>query len=258
VKPRIAVHKFASCDGCQLAFLTAGEALLDLAGLVDIVHFAEAGPVSPDAEVDIAFIEGSVSTPQDIDRIQRVRANSRCLVSIGVCATAGGIQALRNLGDGDDWVASLYASPEYIRSLATSDAVSRHVKVDLELWGCPVNSRQLLAAVRALLSGVTPPVDQEKVCAECKRSGAVCVMVARGVPCMGPVTRTGCGAVCPRFGRGCYACFGPSENINSDALGGWMRGLGLAPEGVARRFRFINAEAAEFRAAADKAADSGK
>ena len=253
MKPKIAVHKFASCDGCQLAFLTAGEALLELARLVDIVHFAEAGPVAPDAEVDVAFVEGSVSTPQDIDRIQRVRDNSRFLVTIGACATAGGIQALRNLDEGNDWVASLYASPEYIRSLATSDAISRHVKVDLELWGCPVNSHQLLAAVRALLFGVTPPVDEEKVCAECKRSGAVCVMVAKGVACMGPVTRTGCGAICPQYGRGCYACYGPGENINDGSLGSWLQGLGLSPEAVSRRFRFINAEAEEFRAAADRA-----
>lgn len=252
-RPSIAVHKFSSCDGCQLAFLNAGEDLLRLTHLVDIRHFLEAGVADEYAEVDIAFVEGSISTSDELTRIQRVRANSRFLVTIGACATAGGIQALRNIDEGHDWVASLYASPEYIRSLTTSDAVSRHVKVDLELWGCPVNSHQLLAAVRALLFGVTPPVEEEKVCAECKRGGAVCVMVAKGVDCMGPVTRAGCGAICPQYGRGCYACYGPGENINDVSLGSWLQGLGLSPEAVSRRFRFINAEAKEFSAAADRA-----
>ncbi len=245
-KPKVAVHKFASCDGCQLAFLNLGEDLLTLAQMVDIVHFAEAGPVNPDAPVDIAFIEGSVSTPEHAERVRRIRANSRYLITIGACATAGGLQALRNFANATEWLASIYAKPEYVQSLATSTPIARHVKVDLELWGCPVNSRQILAAVRALLSGVTPWLENDKVCMECKRQRTVCVMVTQGVPCMGPVTRTGCGAICPSFGRDCYACYGPAENPNTDSLGKRFAGLGLLPEAVARRFHFINAAAPPF------------
>jgi coenzyme F420-reducing hydrogenase gamma subunit len=249
-KPRIAVHKFASCDGCQLAFLNAGEDLLTLAGLVDIVHFAEAGPVAPDAEVDIAFVEGSISTPEDIERIARVRANSAYLVTIGACATAGGVQALRNTANAEAWRHAVYARPEYVSSLAASTPIAAHVKVDLELWGCPVNGRQLLAAVRALLSGVPPVAETDKVCMECKRHNTVCVLVARGEPCMGPVTRTGCGALCPRFGRACYACFGPAEDVNTDSFSRCLRGLGLADPRIAARYAGIANAAPEFAHAA--------
>lgn len=245
-KPRLAVHKFASCDGCQLAFLNLGEELLELARLADIVHFAEAGPVDPDAEVDVAFIEGSVSTPEDVERIRRIREKSRYLITIGACATAGGLQALRNLAGGREWIEGVYASPQYVSSLDVSTPVAQHVKVDLELWGCPVNGRQVLAAVRALLFGAPPVEENEKVCLECKRRNNVCVMVAKGIPCMGPVTRTGCGAICPSFGRDCYACYGPAETMNAESLGRWFEGLGLPPAEIARRFLFINNGASAF------------
>lgn len=249
-KPKVAVHKFTSCDGCQLAFLNLGEDLLTLSELVDIVHFAEAGPVNPDTEVDIAFVEGSISTPHEIERIQRIRQQSRYLAVIGACATAGGLQALRNLADANEWISSLYTHPEHIHSLETSTAISNHVKVDLELWGCPVNGRQIIAAIRSLLFGVIPNQEKDKVCMECKRRQTVCVMVSRGIPCMGPVTLTGCGAICPRFGRDCYACYGPAENINTTSISNRFAGLGLLPEDIVKRFRFINNAAPAFAEAA--------
>ena len=246
-KPRVAIHKFSSCDGCQLAFLNLGEILLQLSELVEITHFAEAGPVAPQEPVDIAFVEGSISTPDDAQRIQQVRRTSRFLVTIGACATAGGVQALRNLADGAQWVAAVYAKPQYIRTLDSVTAIAQHVKVDLELWGCPVNGRQVVAALRALLFGVAPPLEQDKVCMECKRQQTVCVLVTKNIPCMGPVTRTGCGAICPSFGRDCYACYGPSENPNTAALSRRFEGLGLLPEAIARRFLFISNGAPVFR-----------
>lgn len=248
-RPSIAVHKFSSCDGCQLAFLNAGEDLLTLAGLVDIRHFLEAGVAGEDAEVDIAFVEGSVSTDEEVERIHRVRAHSRLLVTIGACATSGGLQSLRNLdGQHDAWRDAVYAQPEFIRTLQRAEPVAQHVRVDFELWGCPVNGRQVLAAVRQLLFGVSPTITTEKVCMECKRQNVVCVMVARGQPCMGPVTRSGCGALCPRFGRDCYACFGPSDETNTAALAQRLEGLGLPAADVARRFLFINSQAPAFNA----------
>ncbi len=248
-KPRVAVHKFSSCDGCQLAFLNLGDALLAAAELVEFAHFAEAGPVDPQARGDVAFVEGSISTPEERERIRQVRANSRFLVTIGACATAGGIQALRNMHDAKQWVAGIYALPEYVSALDKVTPIAAAVKVDLELWGCPVSGSQVLAALSALLAGTVPPPDEDKVCMECKRRHTVCVMVAKGVPCMGPVTRTGCGAICPSFGRDCYACYGPAENPNTASLGRRLEGLGLTRNEVAARFHFINNAAPAFHEA---------
>lgn len=246
IKPQIAVHKFSSCDGCQLAFINMGEPLLELAGLVDILHFAEAGPLDEEAKVDIAFIEGSVSTTEDLTRLQKIRDNSSYVITIGACATSGGIQALRNMADTQQWIADIYANPSVINSLDNSTAIKEHVKVDLELWGCPINQTQLLTAVRALLFGVLPKEENDKVCMECKRQHNVCVMVTKNEACMGAVTRTGCGALCPRVGRDCYGCYGPAENPNTHALANRLQGLGLVDNEIAQRFLFINSGAEKF------------
>lgn len=246
-RPRIAVHKFTSCDGCQLAFLNLGETLLTLAQRVEIVHFAEAGAVAPDAQVDIAFIEGSISTPEEAERIHDIRRNSRYLIAIGACATSGGLQALRNMQDAGQWLEGIYAHPEYISTLATATPLAAHIQVDLELWGCPVSGAQVLEALQSLLLDVAPRPEHDKVCLACKRSAAVCVLVATGQPCMGPVTRNGCGALCPRFGRDCYACYGPADAPNGAALVNRFAGLGLQNDAIARRFAFINNAAPAFR-----------
>ncbi len=246
-KPRVAVHKFTSCDGCQLAFLNLGPQLLELAQLVDIVHFAEAGMVAPDAEVDIAFVEGSISTPHEAERIRAIRAASKQVITIGACATAGGIQALRNLHNASEWMADVYARPDHLETLATSTPVSEHIRVDLELWGCPTNGRQVIGAVRSLLFGAAPVDERDKICVECKRKQNVCVLVAKGEPCMGPVTRTGCGALCPAVERDCFACYGPSDNPNTGALAHRFRELGLSERAVADRFLFINNWAQAYR-----------
>lgn len=251
-KPRVAVHKFSSCDGCQLSFLNLGEALLTLAERIDLVHFAEAGPLDPDTGVDVAFVEGSVSTPEDLERIKHIRAHSGLLIAIGACATSGGIQGLRNQAKGAEWVAQIYSHPEAIASLERSTPISCHVKVDFELWGCPVSGPQMLAVINALLLGVTPRDNADKVCTECKRQGYPCVMVTHGIACMGPATRAGCGALCPSLGRDCYGCYGPAENANTDALAIQFGHLGLTPAAIVRRFQSINSQAPVFLAAADK------
>ncbi len=256
-KPTVAVHKFSSCDGCQLAFINLGEPLLELAELVDIVHFAEAGPLDPDAEVDVAFVEGSVATPEDLERIEAVRRQSRFLITIGACATSGGLQALRNMADAGAWFADIYPEAQDLESLDTSTPISAHVKVDMELWGCPVSGRQVLAATRDLLFGVKPRQEFEPVCMQCKRSGAVCVLVTWDVPCMGPVTRTGCGALCPRFGRDCYACYGPAEQVNDASLARRFAGFGLTSAEIAQRFSFINSGAPAYQQAAARLGSDG-
>lgn len=246
-KPSIAVHKFSSCDGCQLALINLGEPLLVLNQLVDIKHFAEAGPVDPEASVDIAIIEGSVSTSEDEARLKKIRENSTYLITIGACATSGGIQALRNTANTAEWIADIYAKPNVIDSLDKSTPIKDYVKVDLELWGCPVNKHQVLMAIRALLFGVLPKEENDKVCLECKRQQTVCVMVTKNEPCMGPVTRTGCGALCPHVGRDCYGCYGPAENPNTHALANRLEGFGLMKDEVSRRFLFINSHAESFQ-----------
>ncbi len=244
-KPKIAVHKFSSCDGCQLAILNLGEKLIELTEIVDIMHFAEAGPVNPHEKVDVAFVEGSITTPHELDRIQEVRSNSQYVVTIGACATSGGLQALRNFKHVDikQWTQSVYAKPEFISTLETSTAIAKHIKVDLEIWGCPINSKQIIETIRALCFGVEPVVQKDSLCLECKRQGNACVMVTKQEPCLGPITQSGCGALCPSVGRGCYGCYGPDENPNTKALAKRFSGLGLLPNDIARKLHFINSQA---------------
>ena len=245
-KVSIAVHKFSSCDGCQLAFLNAVNDVLKLTRWIDIVHFAEAGPCNPDAKVDIAFVEGSVSTQKDVERIKLVRDNSNKLVVIGACATSGGLQALRNMANHEEWLKSVYAKPEYIRSLDTSTAIAEHVKVDHQLWGCPINASQLLQNIQTWLLGGTAETEFDCVCTECKQQQNSCVMVTKQLSCMGPVTRAGCGALCPSFNRGCYGCFGPTPFANTASLAKQYKKFGLTNKDISSRFLGINSQARAF------------
>jgi coenzyme F420-reducing hydrogenase gamma subunit len=251
-KPRVAVFKMASCDGCQLQLLDAEEALLELAGAIEISNFAEASSNIRPGPYDVTLIEGSISTPIQIEQVKQIREDSALVITIGACATAGGIQALRNGRDLAEVVRQVYPTPEFVDSLVDSTPVADHIKVDLELTGCPVDRGQLLGAVSGLLQGSVPSPPTTPVCIECKRRGYVCVVVARGEACLGPVTRTGCGALCPAFGRGCYGCFGPSQPPNTEALAKLLLDLGMSPREVADKFRFITGYAPEFRAAAER------
>jgi coenzyme F420-reducing hydrogenase gamma subunit len=244
-KPRLAVWKFASCDGCQLSLLDCEDDLLALAGEVEIAYFLEASRASVRGPYDLSLVEGSVTTAHDAGRIRHVRRVSRKLVTIGACATAGGIQALRNFADVDDFLSIVYASPEYVSTLATSTPISAHVPVDYELHGCPIDKRQLIEVVTAFLHGRRPQISSTSVCTECKRRGTVCVMVAHGTPCLGPVTHAGCGAICPSYDRGCYGCFGPMESPNTVSLTRRLEVLGVDERGVERVFRTFNVEAFE-------------
>jgi coenzyme F420-reducing hydrogenase gamma subunit len=251
-KPKLAVWKFASCDGCQLTLLDCEDELLALAGEVEIAYFVEATSGSVDGPYDLSLVEGSITTEDDSERIQRVRSASKALVTIGACATAGGIQALRNFGDVEEFARVVYASPEYVSTLATSTPIAAHVRVDFELRGCPIDKRQLLEVLTAFLHGRRPEISSTSVCTECKRRGNVCVMVAHGTPCLGPVTHAGCGALCPTYNRGCYGCFGPMESPNTISLTRQLKVLGMTDRGVERVFRTFNADAPEFREASTR------
>ena len=248
--PTLAVWKFASCDGCQLTLLDFEDELLQLAGAVRIVHFLEATSAVAPGPYDVSLVEGSVTTADDLARIQRIRAQSGLLVAIGACATAGGVQALRNSADVAEFRALVYAQPRYVATLATSTPISAHVPVDLELPGCPIDKGQLLGTVTALLAGRRPDLPTHSVCVQCKARGTTCVAVAHGVPCLGPVTRAGCGAICPAYARGCFGCFGPMAGPNTDAMTDLLRRAGMSTVDVERVYRTFHTGAPEFAHAA--------
>jgi len=252
-RPKLAVWKFASCDGCQLTLLDCEDELLAIAGAVEIASFLEASSAEVEGPYDLSIVEGSITTPHDAARIQEVRRVSKALVTIGACATAGGIQALRNFADVEEFTRLVYASPEFVSTLATSTPISAHVPVDFELRGCPIDKRQLLEVVTAFLHGRRPGIPSTSVCTECKRRGTVCVVVAHGTPCLGPVTQAGCGALCPAYNRGCYGCFGPKETPNTVSMTRRLQLLGLDERDVERVYRTFNADAPAFREASSGA-----
>jgi sulfhydrogenase subunit delta len=245
-KLKLAVWKFSSCDGCQLSLLDCEDELLTIAGQLDIAYFLEATSAEVAGPYDLSIVEGSITNEHDIERILEVRASSTKLVTIGACATSGGIQALRNFADVEEYTRIVYASPEFISTLATSTPISAHVPVDFELQGCPINKHQLLEVISALLHRRRPRVRAHSVCVECKRRGTVCVMVAHGTPCLGPVTHAGCGAICPSYDRGCYGCYGPMETPNTESLNAWS---GLEDRDLVRIYRTYNAATEPFREA---------
>lgn len=247
-RARLGVFKFTSCDGCQLSILDCEDELLTLGEHVEIVYFQEAkrgGDI--EGPFDLSLVEGSISTPEQVDQIRAVRKRSKALVSMGACATAGGIQALRNFSDVADFRKQVYAKPEIIETLPRSTPISDHVQVELEVEGCPPNKKQLLEVISAFLNRRRPVMPPVSVCMECKMKGNVCVLVAHGTPCMGPVTHDGCGAICPSYDRGCYGCFGPKEIPNPVSLSGRLEELGESRESLKRLYRTFNAGKKAFR-----------
>ena len=251
-KPSIAVFKFASCDGCQLSLLDAEDELLAVAGAVDIAYFPEASRAMRKGPYDLGLVEGSITTLQDAERIQQVRRQCKTLITIGACATSGGIQALRNWKDVSEFVRVVYATPQFISTLKSSTAIAEHVSVDFELRGCPINKHQLIELIAATLAGRKPNIPTHSVCLECKLKANVCIAVARGVACLGPVTQAGCGAICPSLDRGCYGCYGPMESPNTASLSSQFRILGQSGPEISRMFRGFNAWAWQFRKASEE------
>ncbi len=246
-KPKLAVWKFSSCDGCQLSLLDCEDELLAVADSVQIAYFLEASRAEIAGPYDISLVEGSITTPHEAERIKQVRAQSRILIAIGACATAGGIQGLKNLREVNQLIHTVYAHPEYIDTLATSTPVQDHVPVDFELRGCPIDKYQLLELLNATLNGRRANIPTHSQCLECKLAGTVCVMVTEGKPCLGPVTQAGCGNVCPACDRGCFGCFGPKETPNTTALSTRLRELGMDERAVSHYFQLYTANAPAFR-----------
>jgi coenzyme F420-reducing hydrogenase gamma subunit len=246
-RPTLAVWKFASCDGCQLSLLDCEDELLAVVGAVQIAHFTELSRAVQEGPFDVSLVEGSITTADDIERIRAIRQASSLLVTIGACATSGGIQALRNYADVGEYTATVYAHPEYISTLAKSTPISEHVPVDFELRGCPIDRHQLLEVITACLTGRRPVIPGHSVCQECKGRGTVCVLVAHGTPCLGPVSPGGGGALCPAVDRGCYGCFGPADTANTSSLARQLITVGTSRADVSRLFRTFNAGSPAFR-----------
>ena len=246
-KPKLAVYKFASCDGCQLSLLDCEQELLSIVGAVDIANFPEASRSVLNGPYDLSLVEGSVTTPHDAERIHKIRRQSKFLITIGACATAGGIQALRNFKDVKEFTKVVYPNTNFIETLNTSTPISNHIKVDFELRGCPINKYQLIEVVNAFLNNRKPNIYPNSVCIDCKRNGNICVMVAKGIPCLGPVTHTGCNALCPSYNRGCFGCYGPKETPNTYSLANWFSANGINNDEIVRYFRGFNAYAEAFR-----------
>ncbi len=257
-RPTLAVWKFASCDGCQLTLLNCEDELMAIAGAVRIAYFPEATRAVVDGPYTVSLVEGSITTPHDAERIHDIRAQSDLLITIGACATSGGIQALRNFADVTAYRSIVYAHPEYLKTLDRSTPISAHVNVDLELRGCPIDKGQLVEVLAAAVHGRKPRVPTYSVCVECKRRGNVCVAVAGGVPCLGPVTQAGCGALCPSVSRGCYGCFGAQDSANLPGMTDRLRAQGMSERDAVRIYRTFNAGAEAFRAESERISPSDK
>lgn len=246
-KPKLALWKFASCDGCQLTLLDCEDELLSIAGRIEIAHFPEASSALIKGPFDISLVEGSITTSQEAERIHHIRRKSRFVVAMGACASSGGIQALRNFHDVTEFMSKVYATPEYIEVLRKSMPMTDHIKIDFELQGCPPNKYQLIEVLVAYLFGRKPNIQPYSLCLDCKRKGIACIMVSGGTPCMGPVTQAGCGVLCPSYRRGCYGCFGPMETPNTESLTSWFGGLGIQNQDIARLFRTMYCWTEPFR-----------
>lgn len=247
-KIKLAVWKLASCDGCQLQLLNLEDHFLELSEKMTFAYFPEGFRNTIPGRYDISLVEGSITTPHDETRIHHIRRASRVVVAMGACATSGGIQALRNFNDVRKWLGMVYPRPELLETLKKSTPLSDHIQVDLELRGCPVSTSQLIKTLMAFSRGRKPQLPTHSLCMECKRRGHVCVTVADGIPCMGPVTQAGCGAICPAYGRGCYGCYGPCDTPNTAALRRlWNQHPEMPERRIQQAFQGINAWAEPFR-----------
>jgi sulfhydrogenase subunit delta len=218
---------------------------------VEVAYFLEARRRELPPPYDIGLVEGSISTPEEEERIFQVRRDCRFLVAIGACATSGGIQALRNWADVKEFTQAVYAKPEYIKTLETATPIAAHVFVDFELRGCPVNRDQLLELISATLMKRRPLIPTYSLCIECKQKGIPCRLVSGGQPCLGPITQAGCGALCPGVNRACYGCFGPMEMPNIDSLGKRFTQLEYTAPQITRMLRSFNGYLEPFKQASD-------
>ena len=233
-KPRAAFFDFAGCEGCQLRVVELEEILLDVIAQVDIVTFREAMTEQSD-EYDVAFVEGSITRPADLPRIQQIRDTAKVLVALGACATIGGINCGKNRFPMDEAMDLVYGKDA--RYFETFEARPVHAVVPVDYWihGCPINPNEFVKVFHAILQGRPYNIPDFPVCVECRLNGNVCVL-EKGMACMGPVTRAGCEALCPSNGQICFGCRGLVSEPNRDSEGEVLQAHGLTPAEVVGRF----------------------
>lgn len=225
-KPRVAIFDFACCEGCQLQIVNMEEELLDLISVVNPVEWRETMSEHGD-EYDIAIIEGSITRPEDEERLKAIRDRAGTLIALGACATTGGVNKLKNKFDLSDVKRCVYGNVLNMAHLDTAPtkALDEVVKVDYMVHGCPINNKEFAYILRCLLMGKTPSLPTYPVCVECKMKGNPC-RFEYGEICLGPITRAGCEAKCPSSGFWCYGCRGYVDNPNINAAKDVMRYYG--------------------------------
>ncbi len=239
MKPKVAFFDFTSCEGCQLEALNLdGPELLGLLGAVDIVNFREAKTERED-NYDIAFIEGSISREAEIPRLQKIRAQAKILIALGACACIGGVNCLKNLVPIKEAMNIVYGKDARYYETGLVRPINVVVPVDYYVRGCPPQPAELLKVVKALLLNKKPDIPNYPVCVECKMAGNVCVF-ERGMTCLGPVTRAGCGAICVNSGRICWGCRGLVDDPNIDSEKDILKKYGLTVGQVIEKFKIYD------------------
>jgi len=237
-KVRIAFFDFACCEGCQLQVTYLNEAFLGVLDHCDIVNFREAISEKSD-DYDVAFIEGSITRPEDEARIKKIRENAAVLIAYGSCATLGGVNGLRKKYTQAEAKDIVYAGREFPLEAGEVRAVDQVVKVDYYLHGCPVNNDEVVKAIKQILigKGYTPP--KHAVCVECKLKENVCLF-EKGQVCMGPVTRAGCDAWCTSWGNTCYNCRGLLDNPAKEGQMDILEKFGYTVDSLKQKFDLYN------------------
>ena len=245
-KPKVGIFKFTGCAGCQMEIFRMEDQFLNLLKLFDITYWKMAKRNNEEKGWDIALVEGGISTPWEIKEIKCIRKKTKFLVAFGDCAISGCIPSIRN------WIPQMESEelvyPDSSSICSTKlHGIGEYVKTDAELKGCPPHRDTIIELLKSAILKIRPRLRKHPVCVECKFNDNPCLITSKKIPCMGPVTSAGCGAICPTLGRECEGCFGPMSNPNAAALAEIFKDIGLNDEDIKRKFRKYAGMSPEFR-----------
>ena len=244
-RPNVAFFELSSCEGCQLQIVNNEATLLDFLSLVNVVAFREAMTEKADT-YDIAFVEGSVTRSDELERLTTIRKTAKVLVAFGSCACFGGVNQLKNRFGNPSWVKQQVYGEHPIDTNNEAKPLDAFVKVDLRIFGCPVKKEEVEKIVTNLVIGKSVVHPKYPVCMECKANENLCLFDL-GEPCMGPITRGGCDSWCPNNRFGCWGCRGPAEDANVEQMKAIMKERGFSEETMLDRLECFGG----FAAAAD-------
>lgn len=242
-KPKVGIFGLTSCGGDQLAILNCEDELLRIAELIEICNFEMGQSENRECQLDLAFVEGSVTQKRDIEELKEIRKKSRLLIAIGTCAAWGGIPAMRNVLSNQVVREKIYGKEaDFIENTMVLPC-DAFVKVDYKIPGCPMEKHQFLEAIANLVRGDMPELPRYPVCVECRQKENVCLLIEKGMVCAGPLTRAGCGARCPSYGIPCSGCHGPVEEAFYDAHIRMFEYKGITKEEIQKKLRTFAAPA---------------